>query len=415
MTAILACMWLLMLVTFSVPGREGASSLASLDWIALLKVATRALVAVTLIGLVLIHRRPAQRRLVRRLLWPLATFVAWATLSTLWSPLPALTLGQASTTGVLVLLAAAIALEWRSPADTARVLRHLVTACLAVSSVLLAVHAVDGTWSGLSRSAEEGGGAGLMHPTSAGATASLGLVATVAVASIWRWPHTRAVLVPAALVHAAVMLTALSRTGLGMAALMLAVLALWRGHRLTLAASTIAVATGLIAYAVIDPRFGLARDVLASSAEYLRRGESIETLQTLTGRTELWGVVWESMLQSPVVGYGYHVTTADGVLDVWGRPAFRTAHNLPLHILASTGLVGAGLFVFGLARPWRGAAASLRRSAEGRHLRALLAVVGGWYLGWSLLSESFMGPLQPESVCFFALLGVVVGQAGDRA
>jgi hypothetical protein len=53
----------------------------------------------------------------------------------------------------------------------------------------------------------------------------------------------------------------------------------------------------------------------------------------------------------------------------------------------------------------------LRRDPAGRRLQQLLVVVGVWYLGWSLLSESFMGPLQPESVFFFAALGLAVGQA----
>ncbi len=196
---------------------------------------------------------------------------------------------------------------------------------------------------------------------------------------------------------------------------MLGLIALWKGNRVALAAVVAAFSATAITYAAMDPEFSLVSDLVGSTAQYLSRGESAETLQTLTGRTELWQVVWESMLQSPVVGYGYHVTTADGILDVWGRPAFRTAHNLPLHIVASTGLVGAGLFVFGLARPIRRAAATLGRNAERRRLGQLLVIVGGWFVGWCLLSESFMGPLQPESVFFFASLGLAVGQASGRS
>ena len=35
---------------------------------------------------------------------------------------------------------------------------------------------------------------------------------------------------------------------------------------------------------------------------------------------------------------------------------------------------------------------------------------GVWYLGWGQLCESFMGPVQPESVVFYCLLGLGVAQ-----
>ena len=221
MVTILTCMWVLMLVTFSAPGREGASSIATLDWIALLKVASRALIAVALTMVILRRWQTPARRAVTRALWPLSAFVAWAIASTLWSPLPAVTFGQAVTTGLLVLLAAAIALECRDESETSAVLKQLTLGCLAISASLLGVHVLGGSWSGLDRSWDEGGAVGLMHPTSAGATASLGLVMLAAVAIVWRSNWSRALLWPAAVVHAAVLLIALSRTGLGLAVLML--------------------------------------------------------------------------------------------------------------------------------------------------------------------------------------------------
>jgi O-antigen ligase len=414
MTTILLCMWLLMLVTFSVPGREGPSSFATLDWIAVLKVATRGLVPVAL-AIVVARRWHTRKRVeVVQTIWPFFAFVAWATLSTLWSPLPAFTFGQAFTTGVLGLLATAIALECRHEDQSSAVLKQLTVGCLVVSATLLGIHVAGGSWSGLDRSWEDGGAVGLMHPTSAGATASLGLVALVAIALIWKWPWSRAALLPAVLVHAAVLLIALSRTGLGLAVLLLALVVLWRGNRLVVASGTLALSMAAVAYPLVDPELATASDLFGSVAQYMRRGESAETMRTLTGRTELWQAVWASVLESPVVGYGYHMASSDGVLDVWGRPAVRTAHNLALHILVSTGLVGFGLFSFGLLRPLRRAVSALGLTAEGRRLRQLLLVLGLWFLGWSLLSESFMGPLQPESVVFFAVFGLAVGRVCER-
>jgi O-antigen ligase len=349
-----------------------------------------------------------------QVLWPMFGFVAWAIASALWSPLPAVSVGQAFTTATLVLLAAALAMEWRDEMHTSRVLMQLTMGCLVVSAVLLGVHVVGGSWSGLDRSWDEGGAVGLMHPTSAGATASLGLVTLVAVALIWGWRWSRAALWPAVLIHAAVLLIALSRTGLGLAVLMLALLAFWLGSRVAMATGAIVASAAAVVYPVVDPEFVLAADVFGAASQYVSRGESAETMWTLTGRTELWHAVWTSIVESPIVGYGYHVVSSDGVLDVWSRPAVRTAHNLLLQILASTGLIGLGIFAIGLFRPIRRAASTLRKDDEGRRLARLMAILGGWYVGWSLLSESFMGPLQPESVVFFAALGLTVGQTCRR-
>ena len=48
--------------------------------------------------------------------------------------------------------------------------------------------------------------------------------------------------------------------------------------------------------------------------------------------------------------------------------------------------------------------------ADTRRLAAILALTVVWYFGWSLLNESFMGPVQPESVVFFCVLGMAVGR-----
>ena len=42
-------------------------------------------------------------------------------------------------------------------------------------------------------------------------------------------------------------------------------------------------------------------------------------------------------------------------------------------------------------------------------LAVFLTVIGLWYMGWGQLCESFMGPVQPEAVVFFTVLGLAIG------
>ncbi|MGD0901128.1 MAG: hypothetical protein ABR915_25135, partial [Thermoguttaceae bacterium] len=51
----------------------------------------------------------------------------------------------------------------------------------------------------------------------------------------------------------------------------------------------------------------------------------------------------------------------------------------------------------------------------GRPLPLLLAIVAAWFLGWGTLNSSFMGPIEQESVVFFALLGLAVAYATLQA
>jgi hypothetical protein len=51
--------------------------------------------------------------------------------------------------------------------------------------------------------------------------------------------------------------------------------------------------------------------------------------------------------------------------------------------------------------------------SDERHkgLFKIFAVLSVWFFGWSLLGISFMGSIRPESVVFFSMLGIGIGQA----
>ena len=77
-----------------------------------------------------------------------------------------------------------------------------------------------------------------------------------------------------------------------------------------------------------------------------RGGDGSEIL-TMTGRTELWGFVWDKILQAPFLGHGFN--TAQTVLssDWWGQPdAAVGAHNMWLQSLLTLGIVGTIPFAY---------------------------------------------------------------------
>ncbi|NNL84281.1 MAG: O-antigen ligase family protein [Myxococcales bacterium] len=83
--------------------------------------------------------------------------------------------------------------------------------------------------------------------------------------------------------------------------------------------------------------------------------EGIGRDSTLTGRTALWGVLWDSIQQRPWLGYGYGafwITEFGPVYDVrraidWATPS---AHNGFIDLCLSLGFVG--LTAFALAFAW---------------------------------------------------------------
>jgi O-antigen ligase len=103
------------------------------------------------------------------------------------------------------------------------------------------------------------------------------------------------------------------------------------------------------------------------------------------------------------------VTSAHGEFLMWGMWANWTAHNFALQVLATTGLVGALLLALGLSLPLARAWTRRSHSSWNRRLWYLILLFGAWYFVWGLFNESWLGPLEPESVLFFAVLGLAAG------
>lgn len=149
---------------------------------------------------------------------------------------------------------------------------------------------------------------------------------------------------------------------------------------------------------------------------YIKRGQSIEQLRGISGRAELWQAVWQEFEKSPALGHGYFITSANGRLDVWDGPANHDAHNLILQVLVSTGVIGGAMLIWALGSIVVGLLQLFRlqprpfAAYDGSDVFFRLScVVMLWYAGWCQGCASFLGPVRPESVVFFLLLGVLAG------
>jgi O-antigen ligase len=163
-------------------------------------------------------------------------------------------------------------------------------------------------------------------------------------------------------------------------------------------------------YLAIDPGWSLLGGAVDAISDFSTRGQSAEQLAALSGREEMWTAMWESFELSPWIGHGYFVTSETGEIYVWYMWANWTAHNFWLQTLVTTGIVGAIFMAGALAFYVVGL---LRRAADGRigTRPALFAgAILAWQFLWGLTNESFVGPVQPESVVFFAALGLTLAQ-----
>jgi O-antigen ligase len=120
----------------------------------------------------------------------------------------------------------------------------------------------------------------------------------------------------------------------------------------TSSSSNVSAVLGLMAAAVLQRRYGLIA-LLASiclvavlallhihgslfeMVSWLFPGKSDYELRTLSGRTQIWGLYWESWLSRPILGHGF------GVLTLENGTAMRlNSHNAFIASVLSCGIFG---------------------------------------------------------------------------
>ena len=402
---LIGCIWILMLAVLMLADQGGDSESGGSRLIELLKIASR-LSAIGIVTTVLWCSREkiVQSSLTARFL-PWALFAAWAVFSIAWSALRSTSLSQSLSLVILLMLSCCIAIQTRRIAHVSQILMHLCLAMLVISTVVLAARFVAPDTFSLSRNAK-----GSFHPTNAAATAGLAIVVITVSTLLFNWRWARWLIAPSLLVHGATLVLANNRASLMVTTIVIVFAVLWGAAP---QARWLLVTCGCLAlagYLVADPALRGAGGVSDRLAAYLAREQSTQELAALSGREEMWTVMWKSFQGSPWIGHGYFVSSATGQLKVWYVWSNWTAHNFWLQILVGTGIVGAGLMALGLlsyivqlVRAW-----SLPTGSH--NVACLGALVLLWQCGWGLTNESFAGPLQAESIAFFAVLGLVIGR-----
>ena len=409
--ATLAAIWLLVFVTFTLPGRHGTQSTQHLDWLSIAKIVSRAVAATGLSVIVLrVGPRPIQH-LLRYCFAPLALFACWSVLSVAWSARPAQSLAQAGCLGVLALLAMVIALLVRDSRDVGKVLFHLAASLLAVSTVLVVAPLAGTQWGTLTRNDAGTGADGILHPTTAGSTASLGIVVLLGAFLGWRWRWTQWLCAPSVVIHGTIIYWAAARLALALTCVASFCLMVAYLPRKMKQLVTFTLAVGGLALLLASPSLRVIDDAANGVFGYIRRGQTSSQIMSLTGRADLWPLMWKSFRASPVRGHGFYVTSSTGEVRVWNERGNITAHNIVLQALTTLGIVGLVLLIWSVYSPLARFLQGDFATRDARSLRLLLLVIWMWFLGWGTLNVSFLAPFQPESAVFFVSCGLAAGWA----
>jgi len=219
-------------------------------------------------------------------------------------------------------------------------------------------------------------------------------------------------MVPGLVVHILLLLIAANRTSLFLTVLLGFILFCVFASRLLVSLFIVAVSIAGTAYVTCDPGWTLAGSAFGDTTTYVSRGQDTD-FSDLSGRREMWEVMWGSYRQSPWIGHGHFVSSETGEIYVWYEWTNWTAHNVVLQALVTTGLVGASLLACGVGSPFFRLLRSRRADSHTRKLFHLVLIVGAWFVLWGFFNSSFLGPIEPESVAFFTTFGLAAGHASS--
>ncbi|TWU59905.1 O-Antigen ligase [Rubripirellula tenax] len=404
----LIAIWLLPIMVFTMPTAKFTTAWQPLDTAKLL------VLFLTCSGGALSLAYVRSTHVLRRVLDPLTPFylfLGWALVSVLWSPLKSVTIAQSGGLVAMLFFATIVAIVCTDIERAKRLLFHLCSMMLVANAVVLMAYVINPEMSGLDRGRIHSGGDGLIHPTAAGATASLGLLLPVMCHWIGGYAWAKRFMLPCLVIHGAVLVLSNSRTALAMGFVTIGAILFWYSTNRQRATTIFAGSMLLVAIMILDPGFEMASSTADVGTQFVSRGQSGEQLKGVSGRGELWAAVWNEYQKSMLLGHGYFVTSETGQLHVWHETHNYTAHNLALQILASTGAIGFLLFAFALLQVFVASLTLGKGDANQRHFLVMILVTTIWFLGWSQLGDSFLGPIRPESILFFTFVGIGVGQS----
>jgi exopolysaccharide production protein ExoQ len=289
--------------------------------------------SVDLCGLLLVALRWPRVLRAAKAVWPLVGLVVLAALSTAWSGQPSVTFRRSALLVVTTLLALYLG-ERYSIEQQARLLVQAL--CLMISAVLIfyfvsPLYVVDhvshpGAWKGLSA-----------YKNSFGEYMAIAVLLLL----LFRFRRFRWLRYAFLVAAAILLLLSQSASSLFCLVLIMAVMPLWRSTQIRGKQRP-----ALLAMAVSFLIAGMC--FLATNTDWLFH--LLGRNATLTGRTQLWGLLWPAIMKHPILGYGYDTfwisTTGDalGVRAAIGWLA-HVADNGFLDLGLSLGLLGICVFL----------------------------------------------------------------------
>lgn len=410
---LIACIWLLMIFTFSAPedwkqGTYGTQAILPPQQIRLLKLAVRLMCAAALSFAVVSMCRKKNTGRLLALYLPALLFLGWILATVYWSPLRAVSLQQGVSFAIAILLAFVVSMVWRRAADTSMLLFHAVAVLLLISSLLLVLSLAFPQYGALTKQAS-----GLFHSTTAGASASLAITLSLASVCAFRWNWSKWLIGPSLVIHGMVLVIAANRFSIVLTLLFAVLIVLFFLSGRELAMLAIIVASAGLSYLLVDPGLRLTDRAVEKIEEYTLQGQTRSQFRTVSGRSEMWKRMWQSYTDSPWIGHGYFVTSETGRIHVWDEWGNWTAHNMYLQVLVSTGVVGVVLFLSAMTAPFLLLFRSCRRrrrvfKRRDYRLPGLLILMGAWFVLWGILNSSIVGPTQPECIVFALIYGIAI-------
>jgi O-antigen ligase len=85
---------------------------------------------------------------------------------------------------------------------------------------------------------------------------------------------------------------------------------------------------------------------------FIARGQTAAQMDTLSNRTEWWGLAWRTFLERPLTGFGAYAAGRFAVLAKAGFGGTGTMHSDYLEVIVGTGIWGLIPLVVALAATW---------------------------------------------------------------
>jgi O-antigen ligase len=391
--------WILALTSFNLPNRIAPPDIGNLDWVAFFKIGMRifAFSVLLLLFFKISYEKRFKSAFIRLL--PFGLFGLWCLISTIWSPLKVVSLGHGGELSMLILFSGICGTCCNSNERFSALLLNisLIIFIFVLLSVIL-YYKYPSSGVGLTNRPDA-----LGHPNDVAGSAGLGIILIAIGISAFHWRWAYYILIPAVIVEGLFLYIAQSRVALAGTFVAFALTFVIFQKRIILSLSIFVVCSiviGIISFSVLDP-------ILSFIGSYILRDQEVTEFLNASGRLELWSKGITFFTDSPLLGNGYYAFSPTGVVDVGLEARPIGAHNLVLHVLTGTGLIGAVLLGWGLLRLFVNIArVAFTPNHSGRNNALIILIVFVWFFLIGFFELSFLGPIRISTLIFFILIGI---------